>query len=174
MANAVERLENAGADFSNWTPQDTNERRSSYGWDQYGTDDEGRQERGLPPYRAHQPAWPDADLGPLIGRKRGFKTRERVPLSGGLGGMEEVNEEADAKKRENGQKRGRTNGKAFVVSAMPQTPKTSPVFTLSVVSPDGENRGKGKGKGRAVDDDVEMRDGDGLEPQRSAPVDGTS
>ncbi len=99
MANAVERLENAGADFSNWTPQDTNERRSSYGWDQYGTDDEGRQERGLPPYRAHQPAWPDADLGPLIGRKRGFKTRERVPLSGGLGGMEEVNEEADAKKR---------------------------------------------------------------------------
>ena len=27
------------------------------------------------------------DLGPLVGRKRGFKTRERIPFSGGMAGM---------------------------------------------------------------------------------------
>ena len=27
------------------------------------------------------------DLGPLVGRKRGFKTREWIPLSSGMGGM---------------------------------------------------------------------------------------
>ncbi|KAG5349945.1 hypothetical protein C0989_001160 [Termitomyces sp. Mn162] len=30
----------------------------------------------------------DVDLGPLVGSKRGFRTRERVPGSGGLGGVE--------------------------------------------------------------------------------------
>ncbi|PPQ71925.1 hypothetical protein CVT26_007185 [Gymnopilus dilepis] len=30
----------------------------------------------------------EVDLGPLVGRKRGFKTRERIPNSGGMGGME--------------------------------------------------------------------------------------
>jgi len=30
----------------------------------------------------------DLDLGPLVGSTRGFRTRERVPMSGGLGGME--------------------------------------------------------------------------------------
>lgn len=33
------------------------------------------------------------DIGPLIGRKRGFRTKERVPDSGGLGGMQMVDEE---------------------------------------------------------------------------------
>ena len=28
------------------------------------------------------------DIGPLVGRKRGFRTRERIPFSGGLGGMQ--------------------------------------------------------------------------------------
>jgi len=27
------------------------------------------------------------DLGPLVGRKRGFKTKERIPFSGGMGGI---------------------------------------------------------------------------------------
>ena len=27
------------------------------------------------------------DLGPLVGRKRGFKTKERIPFSGGMVGM---------------------------------------------------------------------------------------
>ncbi|KAF8879750.1 hypothetical protein CPB84DRAFT_1852004 [Gymnopilus junonius] len=30
----------------------------------------------------------EVDLGPLVGRKRGFKTRERIPNSGRIGGME--------------------------------------------------------------------------------------
>lgn len=172
MANTVERLENAGADFADWTPLDANERRSSHGWGHYGIDDEGRQERGMPPNRAQQSTWPDADLGPLIGRKRGFRTRERVPLSGGLGGMEVVDEEGDAERQANGQRKGRTNGRAFVISATPETPKPSPSFKLSVVSPDGESRVQVKGKERAVDDDVEMRDGDGTESARSMPMDG--
>ncbi|EIN05054.1 hypothetical protein PUNSTDRAFT_91924, partial [Punctularia strigosozonata HHB-11173 SS5] len=34
------------------------------------------------------------DLGPLIGRERGFRTRERVPWSGGIGGVEMVPQSA--------------------------------------------------------------------------------
>ena len=30
---------------------------------------------------------PHLDLGPLVGRKRGFKTRERIPFSSGMAGM---------------------------------------------------------------------------------------
>lgn len=33
------------------------------------------------------------DVGPLVGRERGFWTRESLPTSGGLGGMEMVEEE---------------------------------------------------------------------------------
>ncbi|TFK73799.1 hypothetical protein BDN72DRAFT_134269 [Pluteus cervinus] len=43
------------------------------------------------------------DLGPLVGAKRGFKTRERVPFSGGLAGMEmcEENEPSSSDHGEN-------------------------------------------------------------------------
>jgi hypothetical protein len=30
----------------------------------------------------------DIDLGPLVGSTRGFRTKEKVPMGGGLGGME--------------------------------------------------------------------------------------
>ena len=36
---------------------------------------------------------PKIDIGPLVGRKRGFRTKERVPDSGGLGGMQMADEE---------------------------------------------------------------------------------
>jgi len=29
--------------------------------------------------------WTEVDLGPLVGRKRGLKTRKRIPFSGGMG-----------------------------------------------------------------------------------------
>jgi hypothetical protein len=29
---------------------------------------------------------PDVDLGPLLGRKTGFKTKDRIPFSGGISG----------------------------------------------------------------------------------------
>lgn len=36
------------------------------------------------------------DLGPLVGKTRGFKTRERVPWSGGMSGVEmDVEEDRD-------------------------------------------------------------------------------
>ncbi|KAK7021380.1 SET domain-containing protein 3 [Paramarasmius palmivorus] len=37
----------------------------------------------------------DVDLGPLIGAKRGFRTRERIPGSGGVGGVEMVPDEEE-------------------------------------------------------------------------------
>ena len=37
----------------------------------------------------------DIDLGPLVGVKRGFKTKERVPFSGGMGGVEMCSEGLD-------------------------------------------------------------------------------
>jgi hypothetical protein len=37
----------------------------------------------------------DIDLGPLVGSMRGFRTKERVPMSGGMGGMEMCGDEAD-------------------------------------------------------------------------------
>ncbi|KAL0952277.1 hypothetical protein HGRIS_006567 [Hohenbuehelia grisea] len=35
---------------------------------------------------------PPVDLGPLVGRQRGFKTRERVPFSGGMCGVEQCDD----------------------------------------------------------------------------------
>lgn len=37
-----------------------------------------------------QPEQSPIDLGPLIGIERGFRTRERIPFSGGMGGVELV------------------------------------------------------------------------------------
>ena len=34
------------------------------------------------------------DLGPLVGTERGFRTRERIPMSGGISGVELVNSAA--------------------------------------------------------------------------------
>lgn len=41
------------------------------------------------------PQIPKVDLGPLVGAVRGFRTRERVPGSGGLGGVEMIIDEQD-------------------------------------------------------------------------------
>lgn len=35
--------------------------------------------------------FPDVDLGPLVGSERGFRTKERNPRSGGMGGVEMAN-----------------------------------------------------------------------------------
>jgi uncharacterized protein len=75
-----------------------------------------------------------ADLGPLVGVKRGFKTRERVPFSGGLSGVEFVSEDEDM---EAGPSR---------TAMAPELPM------LTVTSPSPMKRKKDvKGKGRAMD-----------------------
>ncbi|KAF8188746.1 hypothetical protein BJ912DRAFT_851154 [Pholiota molesta] len=139
-------------------------------------DDAGRQERGLGLGR-----WADVDLGPLVGAKRGFRTRERVPYSGGMGGMELVEDDGDfeladgnGKARGTGKREGkrdemRVNGRRVLagraaVDAGAEAEAGESGFTFSVVPPNGaaepvdvrEGR-KGKGKARAMhDEDVEM------------------
>ncbi|KAI0696110.1 hypothetical protein C8T65DRAFT_664147 [Cerioporus squamosus] len=82
--------------------------------------------------KSEQPAESPIDLGPLIGIERGFRTRERIPFSGGMGGVELVPPEAG--------------------------PSRLPSGTRKVSFPDellnASNRTKGKdrkGKGRAED-----------------------
>jgi len=88
------------------------------------------------------------DVGPLVGRKRGFRTRERIPFSGGLGGMEMVIDED-----ESGSGRGVVWDKkrAYQRSGLLPPP---PSFVISPSSPTLSK--KGKEKAVVVDDDVEM------------------
>jgi len=85
-----------------------------------------------------------APMGPLLGRKRGFRTRERIPFSGGLGGVEMVSE-AD-------------NGVGFVwVGKLADnregdSPSPLPGFVVSPSSPSP----RAKGKAKAVDGDVDV------------------
>ena len=46
----------------------------------------GKSRKGDPAESSPAPV----DLGPLVGIERGFKTRERIPSSGGMGGVEMV------------------------------------------------------------------------------------
>ena len=68
------------------------------------------------------------DLGPLVGQKRGFKTKERIPFSGGMVGM-----------------------------VMCKDNELSPRQSLpaSPSSPISSERGV-KGKGRAIDEDGDI------------------
>ncbi|KAI0673295.1 hypothetical protein C8Q78DRAFT_1137627, partial [Trametes maxima] len=101
------------------------------------------------------------DLGPLIGVERGFRTRERIPFSGGMGGVEMVpptEEEADVE-MEAGPSRAR-------VHAEPQTARrvSFPDDLLSPPVKARRSRKDRKGKARADDGDgdgTEESDGDG-------------
>lgn len=102
--------------------------------------------------RTHDPGY-IPDLGPLVGRKRGFRTRERIPHSGGMGGMEREVEQEEGVYAHGQSVRGR-----------------------QMLSPTDEGvlrrRGKGAGKGKereresavvGEDVDVEMEMGDAEE-----------
>ena len=68
------------------------------------------------------------DLGPLVGRKRGFKTKERIPFSGGMVGMVMCSDD-EASPRQ----------------SLPSSP-SSPIL----------NEKNLKGKGRAIDGDGDI------------------
>lgn len=81
--------------------------------------------------------WND-DFGPLVDVKRGFETRERVPFSGGLSGVEFVSEDEDM------------GAGPSRISAAPELPM------LTVTSPTprkGKKDVKGKGKAMEISDD---------------------
>lgn len=107
------------------------------------------------------------DLGPLVGRERGFRTRERVPYSGGMAGMEMVEDEdgegaVEGRKQEgNGKGRGggdvkrngmHVNGRWVLAAkcaleAGVEKEKDSG-FTFSVVYIRAEQEGAGDGRRR--------------------------
>ncbi|KAI0820106.1 hypothetical protein BC628DRAFT_1423178 [Trametes gibbosa] len=94
------------------------------------------------------------DLGPLVGIERGFRTRERIPSSGGMGGVEMVPSEA-----------GPSRMHAEPLSEMPSASGRRVSFPDDLLSPPVKaRRGKGrdkKGKARAEDEDImEESDGD--------------
>jgi len=94
------------------------------------------------------------DIGPLVGRKRGFRTKERIPYSGGLGGMQMVADEDVL-----------GNGKGFVWDGRRYKEGVPPSSPTLPFSPGPTKRGKERSS--AVDEDADMIDaptgvGDGL------------
>ena len=75
------------------------------------------------------------DLGPLVGQKRGFKTRERIPFSGGMVGMVMCRENEVSPRQS--------------LPASPSSP-SSPILSERSV----------KGKGRAIDEDGDIEMGE--------------
>ncbi|CDO76147.1 hypothetical protein BN946_scf185027.g10 [Trametes cinnabarina] len=110
------------------------------------------------PSHADDGAAAHVDLGPLIGIERGFRTRERIPFSGGMGGVEMVPPPTPTSEAEAGPSRAKeqpTSATGRRVS-----------FPDDLLSPPVKaRRGKGKdrkGKARADDQDVtEESDTDG-------------
>ena len=94
------------------------------------------------------------DLGPLVGRRRGFRTREKVPFSGGLTGVEMVTSEpmsrATSSSSTDSEPHGRLlDGDTLPQPAIPSTPKPS---TSRKRRHDGSIRG-GKGSSSGSDAD---------------------
>lgn len=87
----------------------------------------------------------EADLGPLIGVERGFLTKERVPMSGGMSGVEMVAPSSGWRWRS--------------VSSSEQSPVAGP-SKLPTVNGTGLQKATGKkdwkGKARASEDDMDV------------------
>ncbi|KDR68991.1 hypothetical protein GALMADRAFT_932246 [Galerina marginata CBS 339.88] len=134
--------------------------------------------------------WREVDLGPLVGRKRGFKTRERIPFSGGMGGMEmdvEVGSTEGAKQAHAGEEKGgragvnangRVKANGFGVvngkksTSPPPPPLPSILFSGSPTpTPASPNLRRGaKGKEKAVEGDVDVEMLNGAEDLRGRPT----
>lgn len=75
------------------------------------------------------------DLGPLVGRRRGFRTREKVPFSGGLAGVEMVTPEpmsrATSSSSTDSEPHGRLDGDIMPQLTAPSTPNPSSIPSTS-------------------------------------------
>ncbi|KAF7800200.1 hypothetical protein EIP86_011447 [Pleurotus ostreatoroseus] len=94
------------------------------------------------------------DLGPLVGVARGFRTRERVPGSGGMCGVEMVREGVQVAR---GWEGARLDGDVEMAQA---GPSRVPGQEKTMKEREGVKEGVGKpydrkGKGRAIDEDEE-------------------
>lgn len=107
----------------------------------------------LPP----TPVNTNIDLGPLVGHRRGFRTREKVPFSGGLTGVEMVTLEPMSRATSSSSTDSEPHGRLLDDDVMPQpavssTPKpSSKPATSRKRRHDGAIRG---GKGSSSDSDV--------------------
>lgn len=106
------------------------------------------------------PKPPDShvDLGPLVGRRRGFRTREKVPFSGGLTGVEMVTPEpmsrATSSSSTDSEPHGHPlDGDAISQQAAPSTPKPSSTALLSRKRRHGGTFRSGKGSSSDSDAD---------------------
>jgi hypothetical protein len=111
-------------------------------------------------------------LGPLVGVKRGFRTKEKVPFSGGFGGIvmdSGVDEREEQEESDPGLVAGPSGSHSHDNGEEHEAPGRSqdiPVVTLSSPTPSPQKRdpkekqkGKGKGKGKGKESAVEcLRD----------------
>ncbi|KAF9522010.1 hypothetical protein CPB83DRAFT_865073 [Crepidotus variabilis] len=104
------------------------------------------------------------DMGPLVGRKRGFRTKERLPGSGGMGGMEMELDERSTSSPGPSSSSSKHKGRGVVlIGREKDLPPPPPSFVLAPPSPTPTptSRSSWKGKERAVEGvvDFEMLDG---------------
>lgn len=72
------------------------------------------------------------DMGPLVGHRRGFRTRERVPFSGGLTGVEMVGMEPMSRATSSSSTDSEPHGRLLDVDIKPQ-PTVAPTPKLASV-----------------------------------------
>ncbi|KAI0759255.1 hypothetical protein BD413DRAFT_288171 [Trametes elegans] len=100
------------------------------------------------------PSATPVDLGPLIGIERGFRTRERIPFSGGMGGVEMIPPQTSEIEA----------GPSREYAEPPGARQRKVSFPHDLLSPQGKGRpvkGKDrKGKGRADEDDMTTEESD--------------
>ena len=77
-----------------------------------------------PPFeRPNEPSGPRVDLGPLVGAQRGFHTREKSPLNGGMNGVEMIPDQSagpsERRPKENAENADQVNGGASMSPSPP-------------------------------------------------------
>ena len=92
------------------------------------------------------------DLGPLVGVERGFRTRERIPFSGGMGGVEMVPPQAPASEGEAGP--SRVPGEAPASASGRRVSFPDDLLSPPVKARRGAKGRDRKGKARAEEEDV--------------------
>ena len=81
-----------------------------------------------PPFqRPNEPSGSRVDLGPLVGAQRGFHTREKSPLNGGMNGVEMIPDQSAAgpserRPKEKAEKADQVDGRASVSPSPPPPP----------------------------------------------------
>ena len=90
------------------------------------------------------------DLGPLVGHRRGFRTREKVPLSGGLTGVEMVTLEPMSRATSSSSTDSEPHGRPLDGDIKPQSVVTSTSIPSLAPSTPRKRRHDGTVRGAGV------------------------